>query len=258
MKYKYNLYLKYLILILFIINVEQVNSKEEVGITEKLSEYIPGDIWLVNETGDTVNLLSEITLPTVLSFVYYNCPGICSPLMNEIKSIIDKSDLVLGKDYQVLTISFNPKENTQLAVDKKNNYLKEMAKAKNAKNWWKFYTGDSINIAKATESVGFYYQKAGNEFVHKTALIIINREGKIIRYNHGIELLPLELKISVAEANKSNPLPASFKKDEYCYPYTVTAYVKLHKLAKVTGLIILFLAIGLFLTLILKPKLIKK
>lgn len=255
MKINNTLYLQILFLLIF--KIQHVNSNE-VDFNEKLAEYIDNEVSLVNESGDTINLLEEINLPTILSFVYYNCPGSCSPLMEEISSIIDKSDLELGKDYQIFTISFDPKENTQLAVEKKNNFLREMQKKEAAEKWWRFFTADSQNIAKITNNVGFKYMAVENEFIHKTGIIIIDRDGKIIRYFHGIEFLPLEIKMSVVEAEKNNPLPTAYKRNEYCYPFTVDAYKGLHKFAKVFGIIILSFAILLFLTLIIKPELIKK
>ena len=96
-------------------------SNVEIGIVEHLDEYIPDSIFLINEKNETVRLKDVINLPTVINFVYFRCPGICSPLMEAIADVMDKSDLVPGKDYQVLTISFDPRETIDLGLRKKAN-----------------------------------------------------------------------------------------------------------------------------------------
>lgn len=251
---------KYFIIIpffIFLFGLQQVKC-QGVEITEKLNEYIPPGISLYNESGDTVDFKEQIKIPTIVTFVYYNCPGVCTPLMSETSSIIEKSDLILGKDYQFFTISFNPTDDTQLAINKKKNYLNTMAKKEQAKTGWKFFTADSLNIAKATESLGFQFKQVGNEFIHKAAMIIVSSEGMISRYNLGVNMLPLELKISITEAEKGNSLPKTYKNDEYCYPYVVPAFQRLNSVAQQAGYIIIVFAVGLFITLVLPPILKKR
>jgi protein SCO1/2 len=112
-----------LTIFLLLITLGVVNAQEEadleIGIVEKLDQYIPMDAMLVNEHGDTVFIGDLIDKPTILNFVYYRCPGICSPLMDGLSDAMDGSDMVLGVDYQALTISFDARENTVLAVRKK-------------------------------------------------------------------------------------------------------------------------------------------
>lgn len=234
------------------LNTQQVKS-QSVEITEMLSEYIPANIQLMSESGVLVDLKEEITIPTVISFVYFNCPGVCSPLMNEISHIIDNSDLEPGKDYQFFTISFNPFDNTELAVEKKKNYLEGMVKKNYAEKGWKFFTADSINIAKVTETLGFDYQKVGDEFNHMAAMILINSKGMISRYNIGIHLLPIELEMSIESAEKNQVLPKLSKSDEYCYPTTVPVFQRLNGVAKQAGIIILAITASLFILLIIRP-----
>ena len=90
--------------------------------------------------------------PTILNFVYYRCPGICSPLMDGLADAMDGNDLMLGEDYQALTISFDAREGTFLAVKKKNNYLNLMEKKEEAEKGWLFFTSDSASIARAYRS----------------------------------------------------------------------------------------------------------
>ena len=245
----------YLILILSFIQLGDLALfASEIEITERLNEYIPSGIFLTNEDGNTVDLREEIDKPTVINFVYFNCPGICTPLLNEIQSIIGKSELKAGDDYQFITISFDDKETTELAVKKKNNYLKTMQKSKDAMVGWKFYTADSLNIAKATQSVGYGFKAVGGEYIHKAAMIFVNAEGKIIRYNMGINLLPSELQLTIIEANKGNALPKTYKNDEYCFPYVAPAYQRLNNIARQFGFLTIGLALLFFLYLVIKPR----
>lgn len=189
----------------------------EVGITEHLDEYIPDDIMLTDQNGNLVNLKQSINKPTVLCFVYYRCPGICSPLMNGLAEVIAGTGLALGKDYQAITISFDSRETYDLGQKKRNTYLKKI-KGQDGSGWT-FFTGDSANIAKATKALGFGYKFVNNEFMHEGALMMISPEGKITRYLKGISFQPFEFKLAVYEASKGKSAPTLIKVLTYCYSY---------------------------------------
>ena len=178
----------------------------EIGIEEHLDQYVPEDIHIINQDGDTVTIGSIINKPTILSLVYYRCPGICSPLMNGIAEVIQKSDMKIGEDYQVFTISFDTRETTELAKRKRINYLSQITKPE-AENGWYFFTGDSINIARLTDAVGFRYKQSGNDFTHAASLMVLSPEGKITRYLNGIQFLPFEFKMAIVEASKGQSGP---------------------------------------------------
>ncbi|QIA09700.1 SCO family protein [Draconibacterium halophilum] len=109
-----------------VINPAASDDDVEIGVVEHLDDYLPDSILLINEAGEQVWLADLIDKPTILNFVYYRCPGICSPLMEGVAGVMDKSDLVVGEDYQVLTISFDPSETIDLGIRKKKNYLQLM------------------------------------------------------------------------------------------------------------------------------------
>jgi len=189
----------------------------EVGITEHLDQYVPSDIMLTNQDGKLVNLKQLINKPTVLCFVYYRCPGICSPLMNGLAEVMEATGLALGKDYQAITISFDSRETYDLGKKKKLNYIKKLKGQDPA--GWTFLTGDSANIAKATKALGFGYKFVNNEFMHEGALIMISPEGKITRYLKGISFVPFEFKLAVYEASQGKSAPTIIKVLKYCYSY---------------------------------------
>ncbi len=231
---------------------ETKKDEVEIGIVEHLNEYVPGNIQLINEKGDTVNLKNIIDKPTVLCFVYFECPMLCTPLMNGLAEVIDKSDMKIGKDYQVLTIGFNTEEPLSLAIEKKKNYILHM-KTKEAANGWKFFVSDSANIARATNGLGFKYKKAGNVFLHSATLIFISQKGKITRYLNGTYFLPFEFKMAVVESSKGYSGPTINKLLQYCYGYDTQSHRYAMDVTKVGGAIILFLLLSIVFFLIFKP-----
>lgn len=228
------------------------NDQVEVGIEEKLDTFIPGDIRLFNQDGDTVLLGSLVNKPTVISLVYYRCPGICSPLMNGLAEVIQKSDMRPGDDYQVLTISFDPRETPELAKHKRLNYLSQISKPEAAKGWF-FFTGDSADIARLTDATGFRYKRAGNDFTHAAGLIVLSPEGKITRYLNGIQFLPFEFKMAVVEASKGQSGPTINKLLQFCYSYDPKGQQYVLNITRVSGIIIIFVTLAIFLILILRP-----
>jgi len=228
----------------------QTEPDLEIGVVEKLDQFIPMDAMLVNEHGDTVIIGDLIDKPTILNFVYYRCPGICSPLMDGLSNAMDGTDLVLGKDYQALTISFDARENTVLAQRKKNNYLNLMEKKEEAEKGWLFFTSDSTNIAALTGASGFRYQPSGNDFIHAATLIILTPDGKISRYMNGIYFLPFELKMSILDADAGKSGPTINRVLQYCYSLDPEGQKYVLNITKVSATLIIFFALVLFLVLI--------
>ena len=109
------------------------DQQMQIGFDEKQGQYAALDVKLVNEAGDTVLLKDIITKPTILNLVYFNCPGTCSPLMWGVSKFIDTLDLKLGKDYDVITISFDPTERIDLGIKKKTSYISTMVRKKSGR-----------------------------------------------------------------------------------------------------------------------------
>ena len=243
-----------LLLLTFFFAPAQSDSDVEIGIIEKLDQYIPMDAMIVDEQGDTVIIGDLIDKPTILNFVYFRCPGICSPLMDGLADVIDATDLELGTDYQALTISFDAREGTFLAVKKKNNYLNLMEKKEQAQEGWRFFTSDSANIQALTESVGFRFKPTGNDFIHAATLIIVDQEGKITRYMNGIYFLPFELKMSILDAAQGKSGPTINRVLQYCYSFDPEGQRYVLNITKVAGTVIIFLGLVLFVMLIIVRK----
>ncbi|MCL3781722.1 SCO family protein [Prolixibacteraceae bacterium JC049] len=230
------------------------SNDPEIGIVEHLNEFLPKEVWVTNEAGKKVNLIDEIDKPTIINMVYFRCPGVCSPLMDGIADVIDKSDMDLGKDFQVLTISFDPSEGIDLAKNKKANYLAQMNKKISAEKGWKFYVSDSTSIARITNAIGFKYKKAGNDFLHAASIVFVNKDKMICRYLNGTYFLPIELKMSVIEANKGNSMPTVNRVLQFCYSYDPVGQAYVLNVTKISATLILALAVIVFLFLIFKPR----
>jgi protein SCO1 len=226
------------------------NQQMQIGFEEKQGQYADLSTKLVNEAGDTVLLKDVITKPTILNLVYFQCAGTCSPLMWGISKFIDGMDLQLGKDYEVVTISFDPTENIKLGINKKASYLSTMKKKEDAKNWL-FFVSDSINIAKLTKSVGFNYQKVNDQFVHPTGLVALAADGKIVRYLRGIEFLPFDIKITLVEAAKGKIGPSINRLLAVCYGYDSKGNQFVFNVTRVSAIVILFIVVLIFLGLAL-------
>ena len=245
---KHRIITSFLILLFFPL-LAQNEADVEIGVVEKLDQYIPLDAMLIDEHGDTVSIGDLLDKPTILNFVYYRCPGICSPLMDGLADAMDGNDLVLGDDYQALTISFDAREGTFLAVKKKNNYLNLMEKKKQAEKGWLFFTSDSASIARLTDAAGFRYKPTGNDFIHSATLIILDPEGKITRYMNGIYFLPFELKMSLLEAAEGKSGPTINRVLQYCYSYDPEGQKYMLNITKVSATLILFFGVVLLLVL---------
>ncbi|HPF51187.1 MAG TPA: SCO family protein [Draconibacterium sp.] len=240
-----------------VVNPAATDDDVEIGIVEHLDAYLPDSISLINEAGEQVWLADLIDKPTVLNFVYFRCPGICSPLMEGVADVMDRSDLIPGKDYQVLTISFDPGETIDLGVRKKNNYLNLMnnkEKVEEAKTGWKFFVSDSASIVRATNATGFKYKKNGNEYLHAASLTVLSPDGKITRYLNGITFLPFEWKMAMVEASKGQSGPTINKVLRFCFSYDPVGQTYVFNVTKISATIILFFAVILLLYLVLKPK----
>jgi protein SCO1 len=238
-----------------VVNPSAIDNDVEIGIVEHLDDYLPDSILLINEKGEQVWLKDVIDKPTIINFVYYRCPGICSPLMEAVASVMDKSDLTPGEDYQVLTISFDPSETIDLGIRKKTNYLNLMSnKVDEAKKGWLFFTSDSASIIRATNATGFKYKRTGNDFLHAASLTVVSPDRKITRYLNGMYFLPFEWKMAIIEASKGKSGATLNKVLRYCYSYDPVGQTYVMNVTKISGTIILFFAVILLLFLILKPK----
>lgn len=227
-------------------------SKVEIGIVEHLGQTIPLDLQFKNEKNETVKIRDIIKKPTILSLVYFNCPGLCSPLLDGLSTVIEEVPLTLGKEYQVLTVSFDATDTPEKAVEKKKNFLRKHSKDKAAN--WAYLTGDSTAIYTLANSVGFKFKRTGLDFAHGASIIILSPDGKITRYLYGLKFLPFDLKLAIFEAQKGLPRPTINKVLNFCYSYDPAGKRYALEVTKVSATIIIFFALLLFGVLAFKTK----
>ncbi|MBM4168750.1 MAG: SCO family protein [Ignavibacteria bacterium] len=232
---------------------DRSGAKPEVGIEEQLGTTIPADLEFYDEHGQIVTLGDLVNKPTILTLVFYRCQGICTPLLMETASIVDKMGLEPGQDYQILTLSFDFTEKPSLAQAKKFNFLKALEK-KVPNDFWRFLTGDSANVFALTNAVGFYFKPEEDQFIHPGALIFLSPERKVTRYLLGITYLPFDVKMALMEASEGRTGPTIAKLLKFCYTYDAEGRTYAMNITRIAGIGILLL-IGVFVTfVVLKPK----
>ena len=231
----------------------------EVGIDEQLGKKIPLQETFKDENGNMVLLKDLFTKPTVFAFVYYNCPGICSPLLMELSDVINKSDLVPGVDYNIVLISMDQFETPKDAGTRKQTYLKVIDKNMPPESW-RFLTGDSATIKKVADAAGFHFKRQGKDFLHSGAFIFVDKEGKICRYlipsfsdRSGFGILPFDFKMAVIETSEGKISPTIAKVLQFCFRYDPEGKTYVISLTRIFGVVILFM-VGIFIFYLLSKR----
>lgn len=226
-----------------------VSDVIEVGWIEHLEDIIPLDLSFNIEEDSVVTLRQLINKPTILSFVYFNCPGVCNPLQESISRVVEKTDMELGKDYQILTISFDVTDTPAKAQKKKNNFIQNIVKEK--ADHWVYLTGEQEEIDAITNAVGFKYKATGLDFAHPSGIVLISPKGKITRYLYGLDFLPFDLKMAIIEAQQGLAKPTINKVLQYCFNYDPQGQSYTLSITRVAGTIIMFISAIIFIWLII-------
>ena len=194
---------------------------QHVGIEQHLDEQIPPNLVFRDETGRTVHLADYFgKKPVVLNLVYYQCPMLCGEVLSGLESALRVLKFDVGKEFDVLTISFDPKETPEMAAAKKAEYLKRYGRTGAAKGWH-FLTGPQDSIDALTKAAGFQYQydpKTG-QFAHATAIMVLTPQGKIAQYYYGVEFAPKDLRLGLVQASQNKIGNLVDEVLLYCYHY---------------------------------------
>jgi protein SCO1/2 len=198
---------------------------KDVGIEQRLNEQIPPELSFRDETGKTVRLGDYFgSKPIILDLAYYKCPMLCSEVLAGLTSALKPMKFDVGKDFEVLTVSFDPREMPQDASDTKAVYLKRYGRA-GAEGGWHFLTGQQESIDALTKAAGFQYQydpKTG-QFAHSTAIMIVTPQGKIAQYYYGVEFPSKDLRLALVQASQNKIGNFVDQILLYCYHYDPTA-----------------------------------
>lgn len=225
----------------------------EPGIEEKLGKTAALDVTLRDEQGSEVTMGSLVDKPTILTLNFFRCAGICTPLLNGLVDGLNRLDLAAGKDFQVITVSFDPTDTPEMAARKRENYIAQITRPFPA-NAWRFMTGDGAQTRKLCDSVGFSFEASGDQYLHPACIIFLSPKGKIVRYMYGIQFLPFDMKMAVAEAAEGKVGSTIQKTLLFCYSYDPSGKRYAFNVTRIAGVVTSILVIGFFLLLVLKRK----
>ncbi len=196
-----------------------------VGIEQHLDGKVPADLAFVDDTGRPVKLGDYFgKKPLILNLVYYNCPMLCGEALAGLSASMKMIKFDVGNQFDVVTVSFNPKETPEIAAAKKAEYLKRYGRP-NAAAGWHFLTGPPESINALTKAVGFQYQydATKDQYAHATAIMVLTPQGHIARYFYGVDFPPKDLRLGLVEASQGkigNPVDQVLL---YCYHYDPAA-----------------------------------
>jgi protein SCO1/2 len=187
------------------LNPEAPKEVQGVSVEQKLDQQIPLDLTFTDDNGRPVQLSKYFQgeRPVLLSLVYYKCPMLCSLVLNGMVQSLAEIDWVPGEQFEIVTVSIDPQDTPTGARLKKQTYLADYGRA-GAENGWHFLTGDSANIERLAESVGFNYTylEDTGEYAHGATLFVLTPAGRISRYLLGINHSPRTMRLSLVEASE--------------------------------------------------------
>jgi len=193
----------------------------DVGIDQKLNEQVPLDVTFRDETGSTVRLGDYFHgKPVILSLVYFECPMLCPMAMHGLLVSLQKVSWTAGRDFNVLTVSFNPSETPEVAASKRNVYL-GLYNREGSERGWHFLTGDEGSIERLTQAVGFryHYDSASRQYAHPTMIAVLTPQGRVSRYLYGIEYPERDVRLALVEASHNKIGTAVDQALLFCYHY---------------------------------------
>jgi protein SCO1 len=193
----------------------------EIGFDQNLDQPVPLDVTFRDERGATVRLGDYFgKRPVVLVFAYYDCPMLCTQVINGLSSALGVLSLKPGQDFEIVTVSFNPADTPASAAAKKAVYLERYKRAGAAESWH-FLTGDQPSITRLTRAAGFRYvwDSDTKQFAHPSGIIVLTPDGRLARYLFGIEYGPRDLRYAIVEASDGKVGNVADALLLYCYHY---------------------------------------
>jgi protein SCO1/2 len=175
----------------------------KIAIDQRIGSQVPSDIPFVDETGRPVQIGDYYgKRPVVLALVYYECPMLCTQVLNGLVSALGVLNFEAGREFDVVAVSFNPKEGPGLASQKKASYIERYGRPQ-AAGGWHFLTGTQESITRLTDAVGFKYEYDPKieQFAHGAAIELLTPKGTIAKYYYGIEFSPRDLRLGIIEAS---------------------------------------------------------
>lgn len=206
------------------VSTDRPQLLRDVGIDQKLNGEVPLDLTFVDETGQSVQLRKFFDgKPVVLALVYYECPMLCTQVLNGLVRSLKEIKLDAGRDFNVVAVSINPRESAELAATKKRVYAGIYARP-GGEQGWHFLTGPEAASKALAASVGFRYayDPVTGQYAHASGIMVLTPEGRISRYFYGIEYLSRDLRLGLVEASANKIGSPVDQLLLFCYHYDPT------------------------------------
>ncbi len=195
---------------------------EFVGIEQHLNAEVSGDLEFRDEFGNPVKLGDYFRpgRPVILNLGYYQCPMLCGEVLQGLVGSLKVLTFNLGQDYDVVTVSFDPRETTEMAADKKRDIMKRYGRP-GCENGWHFLTGKADQINALTKAVGFQYQfdTRTEQYAHATAIVLLTPDRHVAEYFYGVEFSPKDLRLGLVQASQGRIGNVADQILLYCYHY---------------------------------------
>lgn len=227
---------------------------ESVGLDQKLGSQVPLDLTFLDERGQEVQLGEFFgEKPVVLTLVYYECPMLCTLILNGTVRALRAMDFSAGEEFQIVTVSINPEETPALAASKKAEYT-DIYRREGANEGWHFLTGREDQIRPLADSVGFRYayDPESGEYAHASGIMVLTPEGKVARYFYGVEYSPRDMRLGLIEASSNQIGSPVDQVLLFCYHYnpltgkytfTILSILRVAGVLTILGLAILLLVL---------------
>ncbi|HUH67008.1 MAG TPA: SCO family protein [Syntrophales bacterium] len=236
--------------------LENVGSGgEKIGVVEKTGQTIPADLVFFDENGDKVKIGSFRGKPMLLTLVYYTCEHICPLMLGGLSQALPRLAFQAGKDYEVVTVSFDDTDTPKTARDIKKNYIKA-AGTGFSEQGWTFLTGKREDIHRLTDAVGFTYRRDDHGFSHPVVLIFVAPDGKITKYfyvtkfeygqSYPINFSSFDLNMALTEAAEGKVVTGLKKALLYCFSHEPPGQSKFYNFIAVIGLVTLAAMVSFF------------
>jgi len=194
----------------------------DIGIDQRLNEQVPLDLKFKDEQGRTVTLgdYFHTGRPVIVSLVYYECPMLCGEVMNGMAAAFKVLKFTPGKEYEVVTLSIDPREKPELAAAKKKAYIERLGRPEAAAGWH-FLTGEKPQIDALADAIGWHYHYDAklDQFAHAAGIVLVTPQGKIAQYYYGIEYSARDMRLGIIEASQNKIGTLADKVLLFCYHY---------------------------------------
>ncbi|MBL8600301.1 MAG: SCO family protein [Myxococcales bacterium] len=194
----------------------------DVGVTEHLMAQVPRDVTFRDHTGQTVQLgrYFDGRRPVLLNLVYHRCPMLCGMVLNAVIRSVTATTWSIGNEYQVVTLSIDPRDTVEVAAGKRRRAL-ESYNREGAANGWHFLTGSAEASQRVADTVGFRYRfdAEQQQYAHPAVTMLLTPEGRVARYLYGIDIPPTDLRVGLLEASQGRSINTVERVLLYCYHY---------------------------------------